>query len=83
MSCKHASRLISDSMDRQLTAGERLSLRFHLLVCRLCCRYQRQLLLIRRAIQPLESAARVGEELPSSLSPAARERIRQALAPHI
>lgn len=78
MSCKHASRLISEAMDRRLTALERLSLRYHLVVCGICRRYRRQLLLIREALMWMKSS-QGGVALPSSLSPDARERIRQAI----
>jgi hypothetical protein len=51
LSCKEASRLISQSLDRQLTVRERLGLRFHLLLCDMCTTFRRQLGLIRVAVQ--------------------------------
>ncbi|MCI0364094.1 MAG: zf-HC2 domain-containing protein [Phycisphaerales bacterium] len=50
-SCQHASRLISESMDRQISGKERLSLRFHLLICSYCRRFRRQLARLRLLIR--------------------------------
>ncbi|KZE35212.1 putative zinc finger protein [Crenobacter luteus] len=47
--CRAASRLISAALDRPLTVREACQLRFHLLLCRDCRAFSRQLGLIRRA----------------------------------
>lgn len=80
MSCKMASHLISDAMDRRLSRWERLSLGWHLLVCRLCKRYQRQLMLIRIVLKSQARVPDAATEANPSLSPDARERIRQAIS---
>ena len=80
LSCKDVTQLISESMDRSLPLGKRIGVRIHLLMCRFCGRYERQLLLIRETIRRLVA----GEETPGGLfldplSENARERIRQSL----
>ena len=50
LSCRDVTRRISESMDRTLPVGERIGVRLHLLICRFCARYERQLLLIRGAV---------------------------------
>ncbi len=50
LSCKEASRLMSQALDRKLGVKERLLLRFHLMMCAACSRVERQFLLLRRAI---------------------------------
>ena len=47
LSCKDVTRLISESMDTSLPIGKRIGMRLHLLMCKFCSRYERQLLLIR------------------------------------
>ena len=47
LSCKEASRLLSQAQDRPLALGERVKLRLHLAVCRACTRFARQLALMR------------------------------------
>ncbi len=48
-SCKKVAQLASESLDRPLTLQERLLLRFHLLFCKFCSRYLRQLKFLQRA----------------------------------
>jgi len=47
LSCKEATRLVSESLDRELPVRQRLSLRFHLMMCYLCRRYRKQLHFLR------------------------------------
>jgi len=68
-------------MDRSLPLGRQIGVRLHLMVCRFCSRYERQLLLIRETVRriaapPEEPAAFA----PDTLSAAARERIRKSLS---
>ena len=49
LSCKEATRLMSQSMERPLTLGERLSLRLHLVICIGCRRAERQFRFLRDA----------------------------------
>jgi hypothetical protein len=68
-SCRHASRLISDGVDRPLSWGERLRSSLHLLVCPPCRRFRRAVRWLHRTLAPGET------RLPSD----ARERIGRAL----
>ena len=80
LSCKDVTKLVSESMDRSLPLGKRVGVRFHLLICRFCERYRRQLLLIRETARNLAHAGEMpGEPFPETLSPEARERIRKSL----
>lgn len=49
LSCREATRLMSQQMDRPLGLGEKVSLRFHLTICRGCRNYRRQMDFLRRA----------------------------------
>ena len=51
ISCKEASRLISQGMDRRLSFTERIALRLHLFVCDACARLTRQVRFLRRALE--------------------------------
>jgi len=53
LSCKEASRLISEGMDRRLSFPERIALRLHVSVCDACSRFTRQLAFLRRALDVL------------------------------
>jgi len=75
-SCKQVSALISESMDRKLPFYKRMGIQFHLMMCALCRRYRKQLLLIR-------SVFREGDKQDESscdvLSADARERIEKEI----
>ena len=49
LNCKQATRLMSQSQDRQLGLRERLGLRLHLLICGGCTNFNKQLDFIRSA----------------------------------
>lgn len=76
-SCRDASRLQSDALDRQLTGWQRFGLTLHLAVCQWCRRYGRQLRFLRRAAQ--EHTERFEDAAPRGLSDAARNRLKDSL----
>jgi len=51
ITCKEASRLISEGLDRDLGVGERAKLRLHLALCVACERVNKQLNFMRRALR--------------------------------
>lgn len=76
--CDEVSRLVSESMDRHVTFKERLGIRTHLMMCRLCRRHKNQLQFIR----DLMAAYRrhLEQDVASiRLSNEARFRIKQTL----
>ena len=75
--CKQATRLQSEAMDRRLSFLENLGLRVHLLLCKWCRRYGEQLTFMRSAAHECEEHE--NPETPQRLSPEARERIKQKL----
>jgi hypothetical protein len=51
ITCREASRLQSQAMDRRLSLGERVSLRLHMSVCDACTAVERQFAFLRKALQ--------------------------------
>ncbi|MFO7901539.1 MAG: hypothetical protein R6U98_02665 [Pirellulaceae bacterium] len=49
--CREISKLVSESMDRRLPAGERFHVWAHLLICVFCRGFNHQLRLLRLAIR--------------------------------
>ena len=76
-SCKEATRLQSAALDRKLTLLQRLGLRFHLVLCKWCRRYGKQIAFLRSATQRYAQDDQLSP--PQVLSPEARERIKQRL----
>lgn len=71
MNCKQATRLMSDEMDRDLTAGDRLGLRLHTLLCSGCARYREQMTFLRQACRQQVAADETvaGDEAAAPASP--------------
>ena len=43
LSCKEAARIVSEGLDTKLTLSKKLSLRLHLVMCKGCTLYQKQI----------------------------------------
>ena len=56
LSCKEATRLVSQGLDRELAFGERIALRVHLVLCAGCRNVDRQLSFLRRAVSRLSAS---------------------------
>lgn len=50
LSCKEATRLVSEGLDRELPFWRRMGLRLHVVMCRGCSRYTRQITALNRLI---------------------------------
>src|SRR5579871_6651411 len=77
LSCRDAARLQSQALDTKLCFSKRLGLRLHLLICKWCRRYGRQIRFLHEAAN--EKPDSLTEAVPQQLSPEARERIKQQI----
>lgn len=71
LTCRHATRVISDGLDRPLSWLERFGLAVHLLGCPPCRRFRRAVGWLHRSLAQAPADDR--------LSPQARDRIRRAV----
>ncbi len=76
--CKEVTRMVSDSMDRDLPLIQRMRMRMHLLMCKYCSRFEKQLALLRKASRSL-ATHRPDPNASPVLPQDARDRIKQAL----
>jgi len=60
LTCKEATALMSQGLDRRLSRWERYKLRLHLLLCDACSQFMRQTAFMRRALRRLADS----EEMP-------------------
>ena len=51
LSCRDATRLISEGMDRRLSLAEKLVLQLHVAICDACTRFTRQVKFVRQALK--------------------------------
>lgn len=77
MNCQETARLLSESHDRRLSFLQRIGLRFHLAMCRMCQVYARQMNVVSSACQ--EAGERSADKYPGELPADCRERIKDAL----
>jgi hypothetical protein len=75
--CRQVTRLQSDALDEPLSLPKRIGLRFHLLLCKWCRRYGKQIRFLRDAAH--EHADELTEAASRRLSPEARERLKRSL----
>lgn len=75
--CREAARLQSLALDGALTRRQRFGLRVHLLLCKWCRRYGKQIGFLRQAAH--KHCEDEVETSPQKLSEAARERIKRKL----
>jgi hypothetical protein len=80
ISCRKASQLIAESLDRELTRRERWSLRLHTVLCSACREFARQSRWIREALANAPDALRDSwSEGTAKLSAEKRSEIKRLL----
>jgi len=65
-------------MDARLPFHHRIAIQMHLLMCRFCARFRRQLNLLRN-MSRYDDSGILPPELPGQLTPDVRERIKASL----
>ena len=78
LDCRHATQLVSQSLERRLDWRQRLALRVHLWMCDACTQFVRQLRLLQVAAARL--SRKIENDSTLKLSPSARERIAANMA---
>ncbi len=76
--CKEVSRLISESMDRNLPLYQRILIWMHLLMCKYCARFRRQIVMLRELCRSYQLDENFLDPTVI-LSPDARARIQKTL----
>ena len=76
--CKTVAPLFSNSYDRKLTLIEKLRVRLHLYTCGACFNYVSNLKFLHEVWSQQEENLE-HEKIPTSLSPEAKERIKEKL----
>ena len=76
LDCRESSRLLSESLDRDLRWSERVAIRMHYIGCWSCRRLKQQFLLLREAARQFDaqtSSAQLREEAKNRMRAALRE----------
>jgi hypothetical protein len=75
-SCREASRLQSEALDRPLSLRQRIGLRIHVALCRWCRRYGRQIKFLRTVGHASDEHESV---VSHNLSEESKERIKRSI----
>jgi hypothetical protein len=78
LTCHDTVRLLSEARDRRLPWRTRISLRLHILACKMCQIYGAQFDALGRVCR--EAGARAEDECPECLPEERKRRMRDALA---
>ena len=78
--CDQASRLISHTQEAPLNKAEKLALGLHLLICRVCRRYKRQLGLMREVLARLADSQPYSTMSSSLLDEAQSRTLQERLS---
>ena len=78
LTCKQASQLVSQSLDRPLSWSERIRLRFHLCICDACNHFNRQLRLLSHAVKRMAQYTENDSTIQLSLE--AKDRISREIS---
>ena len=76
-SCAETARLLSEARDRQLSLRERISLRIHTMMCRMCQIYGHQISAVSGICEAASEQAQ--DCCPGKLPEECKERIRKAM----
>ncbi|HUY90088.1 MAG TPA: hypothetical protein VMV10_15230 [Pirellulales bacterium] len=80
LTCKEASRLASESLDRKLTWRQRINLWVHLAMCRLCYGFAKDIKQLHEAARlHADDAEKDAAPADVALSAEARARMKRAL----
>ena len=74
LTCKEISKLVSESLDRELPLRQRMAMRLHLMMCAMCRAYEKQTHLLRNAMRTY--GRQNNEKLPEE----SRQRIKKAIS---
>jgi len=78
LSCKEIGELLSQGLDRKLSFTDRLRVRFHLIICKTCSCYDKQLQFVARSARRLMQPDKDNQGIPP-LSDKASTRITDTI----
>ena len=78
--CKTITPTISESIDRQISVREKITIKLHFITCDACSNYLKQVKFLRQAMQVQEKIFMDGKDISNSkMSAEAKARIKKAL----
>lgn len=82
LSCKEVAKLVSESLDAELSLRQRIGVRMHLAMCHMCRAYRKQVLLMRQIFPAYTRWVEKDGPAEGGLSPEAAKRMKKRLIEH-
>ena len=79
LSCKEAADRLSESLDQKLSFKDHIELKIHLMLCKLCSRYNKQLQFIHRTTKECVTKYEEGANESTRLSEEGSDRISKQI----
>lgn len=76
--CEQVTQRISKALDDPPPLGERMGIMFHLMMCKYCARYEKQMHFIKKLMHLHAQDQKPDDSIPS-LSPEARKRMKESI----
>ncbi len=76
--CNKVSQYVSEALDEETTFPRRAGIKFHLMMCRYCARYEEQLATLRKTIRT--AAVEGVKQKPLTMSEKKKESIQKMIA---
>ena len=83
LTCDQAAQLMSHAQDEPLNKSERCALSVHLLICRFCRKYNRQLKLLRSIFTKMADSGTYEDAVPPLLDPEQSKAFQDRLSKNI
>jgi hypothetical protein len=83
LTCDQAAQLMSHAQDEPLNKSERCALFVHLLICRLCRKYNRQLKLLRSIFNKMADSRTYEDAVPPLMDPEQSKSFQDRLSKNI
>jgi hypothetical protein len=80
LTCDQAARYMSESQETSLNSIERKALFFHLLICRFCRKYRRQLKFLRSLMTKLMDSNTYEKAIPHLMEPEEKQAFQERLS---
>ncbi len=81
--CDESSQLMSKSQETYLTKAERWALKLHLLICRSCRKYEKQLKILRAVFKKMAQPSTYETEVPPLLDAKQTQALKERILERI
>ncbi len=79
LNCKDMTKLISDSLEGQISVRQRMELWFHIMMCGMCRRFRSNIIELRKRLRGSKGLLDQADIAPTPLPPATKARLEEVI----